>query len=102
MTADKMLLEAAAKAAGYQVRWHTHWQCFVHENAHNTTSPPTMAGQRFVWVPLDDDGDALRLAVKLKIPVCFDFTIPVGDDPMAPTRRAIVSAAARMGENLNG
>ena len=87
---DKELLEAAAKAAGYQIRWHESWQCFVHENAHNITSPPTMAGQRLVWVPLSDDGDALRLAVKLRLNIYTS-----ADD--AATRRAIVRVAAAIG-----
>ena len=58
---DRELLEAAAKAAGYDVRWHEIFGCFVHVGPFNITNPPTMAGQRLVWVPLDDDGDALRL-----------------------------------------
>jgi hypothetical protein len=65
------------------------------------------------WNPLEDDGDALRLAVKLRLGislpvhktiradvVCFtDSTINVrefGDDPYAATRRVIVRAAAAM------
>lgn len=65
------------------------------------------------WNPLTDDGDALRLAVKLKMSIdveertqhawshivwvapCFE---PLIDDPYAATRRAIVRAAAAIGE----
>lgn len=67
-----------------------------------------------LWNPLTDDGDALRLAVKLNlgisIPVhqtiradvvCFrDSSVNVreeGNDPYAATRRAIVRAAAEIG-----
>ena len=91
---DRELLELAAKAAGL-----SFWQ----ENS---------------WNPLDD-GDALRLAVKLNIDVFFHASrveghvaggrIPpvraieredYGDDPYAATRRAIVRAAAEIGRNM--
>jgi hypothetical protein len=68
------------------------------------------------WNPLADDGDALRLAVKLEIQVGysdfigeaeakwnrgFDSLAVYGpDDPCAATRRAIVRAAAIIGEQL--
>jgi hypothetical protein len=89
------LLELAAKAAGL-----SFWQ----ENS---------------WNPLVDDGDALRLAVKLRIDVFFHASrveghvaggrIPpvraieredYGDDPLTATRRAIVRAAAEIGRNM--
>lgn len=112
---DRELLELAAKAAGYKVRWHEVWQCFVHAEPFNTDNPPTPAGQRLVWVPLHDDGDALRLAVKLGLSVTiFDDAVgigcrelpdgqkyeetPLGDDPCATTRQAIVRAAAEIGK----
>jgi hypothetical protein len=61
------------------------------------------------WNPLTDDGDALRLAVKLRL--CIEHKekhvvvwdgclgtgfIPCDDDPRAATRRAITRAAAEM------
>jgi hypothetical protein len=60
------------------------------------------------WNPLTDDGDALRLAVKLKMGFSiWDKTAvvanneithePHGDDPYAATRRVIVRAAAAIG-----
>ena len=70
------------------------------------------------WNPLADDGDALRLAVKLNIwpvrqydrptivvqkgAVYFDELAdePIGDDPYAATRRAIVRAAAEIGKEM--
>ena len=92
---DRELLELAAKAAGLEV------------------VTPTMLkyGQ---WNPLTDDGDALRLAVKLRMNV-FHAGIRVfaldeeGDieeaeghelDPYAATRRAIVRAAAEIGKAM--
>jgi len=58
------------------------------------------------WDPLEDDGQALRLAMKLKMqvsPGCvlapgLDHTREAGQDDAA-TRRAIVRAAAQMGIN---
>lgn len=62
------------------------------------------------WNPLEDDGDALRLAVRLHIDLSFcgattvcngklgylsDEVDPIGDQ-LAATRRAIVRAAAAM------
>ena len=73
------------------------------------------------WNPLTDDGDALRLAVKLKLRVlpqekcCYVESNPEtllalasvsalemnSNDPYAATRRAIVRAAAEIGGNKN-
>jgi hypothetical protein len=64
------------------------------------------------WNPLDDDGDAFRLAVKLKI--CIEFYShgvdvwrgserdcrPYDDDAVKGTRLAIVRAAAKIGESM--
>ena len=67
------------------------------------------------WNPLTDDGDALRLAVKLKLDVISDreddccsvwtygnpdVNVKYGNDPYAATRRAIVRAAAAIGSKL--
>ena len=84
---DRELLELAAKASGCQIRWN----------------------------PLNDDGDALRLAVKLQLTIqvgSLDGTVVVtsnndsriyeaenylpGGDHYAATRRAIVRAAAEL------
>jgi hypothetical protein len=69
----------------------------------------------FHWNPLDDDGDALRLAVKLQIDIkqygdhvvaWFDGgfigtgRIPYDGYPCAATRRAIVRAAALIGKTI--
>jgi hypothetical protein len=66
------------------------------------------------WNPLTDDGDALRLAVKLGFVIdSHGMWVRVGepysdalaheqkgDDPYAATRRAIVRAAAAIGEGM--
>jgi hypothetical protein len=61
------------------------------------------------WNPLTDDGDALRLAVRLRMNVDWESADCVwcdnegetveGDDPYAATRRAIVRAAAEIGRS---
>lgn len=105
---DRELLELAAKAAGYALG--EFWTPYL--GAHH--------GQH--WNPLDDDGDALRLAVKLHIDVMFypsddervvqacipapgnpdegwTFTEGIGKgDDVPATRRAIVRAAAEIGK----
>jgi hypothetical protein len=74
------------------------------------------------WNPLFDDGDAFRLAVKLRLSVDTDWynsdacwytekTIVTGlkiveeephlDDPYAATRLAIVKAAAELGRGIH-
>ena len=93
---DKELLELAAKAAGYSCRIRTTKIGIekFYINGH-------------VWNPLTDDGDALRLAVKLNLTVCSGpvYSYVVGctqeknnGDHYAATRRAIVRAAAEIGK----
>lgn len=92
---DKELLEMAAKAAGIKDEmWLWDW-----------------------WNPLTDDGDALRLAVKLGLTVCVSFKYGLtwadkddkrhalakanhDGDPYAATRRAVVRAAAEIGKAM--
>lgn len=66
----------------------------------------------YEWNPLADDGDALQLAVRLGIPInpnmrsntagaCtrrYNFEERHNGDAFAATRRAIVRAAAKIGE----
>lgn len=95
---DQELLELAAKAAGYRVRKQTMAPGFIRFCA---------AGGPVQWNPLDDDGDALRLAVKLRMEIGFEgdnvvfadgnFSEFLSEDPAAATRRAIVRAAAFLG-----
>ena len=81
---DRELLELAAKACGY---WSNEYKC-VDKLPH------------LGWNPLTDDGDALRLAVKLRIRVNTDicFAEVPYEKQCAATRRAIVSAAAAIGK----
>ena len=115
---DRELLELAAKAAGvkYSVRddeyYKTHkffglWIVYDYEPSEYT---------RRYWNPLTDGGDALRLAVKLRMEVDAwgagasavvkangraMVTEPhYGDDPYRATRRAIVRAAAEVGRAM--
>lgn len=104
---DRELLEAAAKAAGLKVRFFESYAPGL-----------KVFGENRSWNPLADDGDALRLAVILRIKherhmgqpfvaawapdVAGRFEEPEGADPYAATRRAIVRAAAAMAANDNG
>ena len=97
---DQELLKLAAKAAGI-----------------NIAQGSRIAIDGKLWSPLTDDGDALRLAVKLHMTVrcymgntCAQSTVPGGPnayidemnmaDPCAATRRAIVRAAAEIGKAM--
>lgn len=53
------------------------------------------------WDPESDDGDALRLAVKLGVADLENFYDDDADDPYAATRRAIVRAAAAIGSEIS-
>lgn len=97
---DRELLELAAKAAGYHL-------CERKDGA-------VSVDMVHEWNPLADDGDALRLAVKLGflvdthgsyVRVSFPYDEPLaydekGDDPYAATRRAITRAAAEIGRMM--
>ena len=113
---DRELLEFAAKAAG------------IEPMEYQSANGLLVAG--FIWNPLTDDGDALRLAVKLLIQVVqdrmgfvkvgwsvgFDSGTPSTDgrgpwywkewlsdhngDRQAATRRAITQAAAAIGKAM--
>ena len=109
---DRELLELAAKAAGIEIRFQK-----IHDQNNNAidfcfelTKP---FGNTAPWNPLTDDGDALRLAVKLRLDIMFVgvgvsvFDVDekhsqenYGDDPYAATRRAIVRAAAEIGKDM--
>lgn len=109
---DLELLELAAKAAGIKYNDRYGKGLWLGE---------FYSGKE--WNPLTDDGDALRLAVKLYIGVrphgpdhwqqpnvavaLWDFgdksgrvTVEHGDDPQRAARRAITRAAAAIGEAM--
>ena len=109
---DRELLELAAQAAGYTLEEHfdangLYWPWCIEIGDY--------------WCPLTDDGDALRLAVKLQLTVCNEHLsagvayctqgidrsfaeirsgvksdIEVIPEDYAATRRAIVRAAAEI------
>ena len=109
---DRELLELAAKAAKNGAFWHPN----------NPFSRAMELPCETAWNPLDDDGDALRLAVTLYMGVQINGTthrslsnrtvvrfskntqlsIMHRGDPNDTTRRAIVRAAAEIGKRLDG
>ena len=102
---DKELLELAAKAAG-----RTNWQSktrYVGARCDSEGVP--------YWNPLTDDGDALRLAVKLGMKLNLPEVTSVyasaqigktenlervNGDAYAAIRQAIVRAAAEIGKGV--
>ncbi len=104
---DREMLELAAKAAGYVLQeTEDGYECNFDDSR--------------IWNPLTDDGDALRLAVKLQMCVGIIPSnikdgyatvtlapanpVEIGEthngDPLAATRRAIVRAAAEIGRQI--
>ncbi len=121
MTTDKELLELAAKAAGIEF-------CEYHQKPAKVVSTG-IGDARVFWNPLTDDGDALRLAVKVGICITpypiyneeerhsviakqrrrsdtmrennpTEVVELYNTDPNAATRRAIVRAAAEVGKGM--
>ena len=95
---DRALLEMAAKAAGYtKTRVDVRGWFFV---CVYSGEPEEWE----LWNPLTDDGDALRLAVKLRLmggeDSCLVMAMYESGDPYAATRRAIVRAAAEIGRAM--
>ena len=110
---DRELLELAAKAAG--INEYTYCELVGGSLALYCKSAPLG-----IWAPLTDDGDALRLAVKLRLTIYGpevtatgtwsivaskpdqpwdDVEEKVQGDECAATRRAIVRAAAEIGKS---
>jgi hypothetical protein len=92
---DRELLELAAKAVN-----GGSWHPMTHDTPNGRD-----------WNPLTDDGDALRLAVKLNMTVkttdyggaaktSGEWLLVAETDTLAATRRAIVRAAAEIGKEL--
>ena len=114
MKTDRELLELAAKATGLTL----HVSQF--------SMPGLLLNDHTFWSPLTDDGDALRLAVKLQMLIEINLGCVIAyaerkdgsvqdpeyvyfdkletgrehGDRLAATRRAIVRAAAAIGEDL--
>lgn len=114
---DRELLTLAAKAAGICLHpadklkhSYGNWGC----DTTCTVCKEDPSSAR--WNPLKDDGDALRLAVKLRMRISISeadamatayiegapqgYAVDFGDDPDAATRMAIVDAAAAAGKSM--
>lgn len=95
---DRELLELAAKAAGKDIDPHRY----------DPDDGFAIRHTAIFWNPIDDDGDALRLAVKLGIlhdhyhkwKKEFDLLLACDLKPSEATRRAIVRAAAEIGRGM--
>lgn len=104
---DRELLEMAAKAAGMDVWFDDNGAGWI-------------SGDKYRWNPMENDGDALRLAMKLGMHIRF-FRKHVDVDPEPfvlsdsvisesftggrkeeAARRAIVRAAAEIGKSNGG
>jgi len=126
MTTDRELLELAAKAINCTLTFEDGGGGYVVPYLYGE-EPGDEIGE---WSPLTDDGDALRLAVYLRIdlllclyknhvlaktyigagrgiPLQGEYTRPINDhkesigvDAYSATRRAIVRAAAEIGRNM--
>lgn len=107
----RKMLTLAAQAAEYEVMWNESSELFQH-----SFPEPDRHGQlRYSWEPFDDDGDALRLAIKLDLNLSFNEDCRCvlayrgnglhimrnyrEEGKSAATRYAIVSAAALLGED---
>lgn len=115
---DREMLELAAKAAGMRVgfdpngvergRYDLYWSHVHHQLCWQGKTMGSEYPVPVFWDPLTDDGDALRLAVRLELfhrlntvyqslaTIYFDAADP---DPYAATRRAVVRAAAEIGRS---
>lgn len=113
---DKELLELAAKAAGIKLADPVN----SHIPSGGVWIVTEQSNRDRVWDPLNNDGDALRLAVSLRLVITVGAcnvearrwtggdgdmepmhcqVVAQGGDPYAATRRAIVRAAAEMGRD---
>ena len=106
---DRELLELAAKAIGLQIGGWSEGACAYFVKQPNPS---------FLWNPLNNDGDAFRLAVNLDLDMIFyrkhvdicdnnrsqdisrgDFASN-NDSKMEAARRAIVHRASEIGKSL--
>jgi hypothetical protein len=116
---ERRMLELAARAAGYEIHPTVEGRdCLAIKDPKGY-----WGSEHLYWNPLTDDGDAFRLAVSIGFHrnmiieigvggVCVDVGHPhveadefqdpqaASFDPYAATRRAIVRAAAAIGEKM--
>ncbi len=110
---DRELLEMAAKAAGYVVRWYD--ETLAYGPTFGIEVEPGNPCGFDPWNPLTDDGDALRLAAGLCLNVLSSEACVVAEDEngvecieymygpedyTSGWRRAIVRAAAEIGRAM--
>lgn len=108
---DRELLELAAKAAGVNLAWRALTNM---PGAAEYPRSVDVHGIKSLWNPLTDDGDAFRLALKLRIQIEYvdemdsvmcslpgsmgaTSVAAIGDVEL---RYAIVQAAAQLGATL--
>lgn len=120
MSTDRELLKLAAKAAVMTIKFFN----FAGEPVIAVPGGGPESCLLRIWSPLDDDGDALRLACTLGLTVECDFHDSdtctasqtrgevlaeersgmlgeiIGNPEFAATRRAIVRAAAEIGRSM--
>lgn len=95
---DRELLELAAKAAGFEINVAKGGGCWINDGSRIWPK----------WNPLTDNGNALSLAVALKLDIAIGDTVQVSwvdstsfvqwvEEPYPEVRRAIVRAAAEIG-----
>lgn len=98
MKTDRELLELAAKSIGHDLIYDETFGLFGYYDEESDFQ---------IFDPLDDDGVALRLAAKLGMCINFEYGIiecpstyhfAIGD--IGSARRAIVRAAAQIGEKM--
>jgi hypothetical protein len=110
---DRELLELAAKAAGYTTIQYQNLKDSSLDIRYGIDEA-IWNGEDY-WNPLENDGTALRLAVKLGLRIEINTQV-LGDtlvisefydnvechngDPYVATRRAIVKAAAEIGKGM--
>jgi hypothetical protein len=113
MSTDRELLDLAAKAYGIAGIWVTNYDGdYYYQGNTDGIYYEYPEGGSTVWNPLTDDGDALRLAVKLELDILFYRKhVDVCDNTKTQNvaaeeftsgrdlavRRAIVRAAAEIG-----
>ena len=116
---DRELLEMAAKAAGIHIDKSPYNGGGLGNTGFDMLGSAVLDWHNYkTWNPLASDGDALRLAVKLRLEIerskhseCVVYVGEVGagqlfersdekTDIFAATRRAIVRAAAEIGRAI--
>lgn len=122
MNDKRELLELAAKVAGVKIDKSPYNGCGGKNIGFDLAGNAVIDWHNGkIWNPLEDDGDALRLAVKLRLVIETDFNggANAGNhalsfdepeyafqegsgkpDPYAATRLAIVRVAAEIGRNM--